>query len=453
MHILVTRSNLISLMAKIFVIKKKISSFNNKIVKVSGDKSLSIRWVLLASLAEGKSRCFNLLNSDDVKASINAIKKLGIKVKFKKNFCDIYGKGLDGYKYKKNIVLNAKNSGTLGRLILGLLVNSNEKIKIIGDKSLSKRDFKRVADPLKKFGAKLKLTKNRSLPLSILGTKNLKPIKYYENKGSAQCKSSIIFAGLRTEGTTIVKAKKSRDHTELLCKYLKLPVYLLKKKNYDVIKISKAEKINSFNYRVPSDISSASFFIVLTCLTENSNLTLKNVNINSSRIGIIIILKKMGVKILFKNKRLYKGEVIADIFVKSSKNLKSIDCPEKLNSSSIDEFLLIFLVAAKAKGVSFFKNLNELNQKESPRLKWGAKILNLMGIRNTVTNSSIKIFGNPKIDIKKKIIIKNYLKDHRIFMSSVIAALTFGGEWHIHDKDSINTSFPNFLKILKDIQK
>ena len=440
-------------MANIFVIKKKISSFYNKNVKVSGDKSLSIRWVLLASLAKGKSRSFNLLNSDDVKASINAIKRLGIKVKFKKEFCEIFGKGLDGYKYKKNIVLNAKNSGTLGRLILGLLVNSNEKIKIIGDKSLSKRDFKRVADPLKKFGAKLKLTKNRNLPLNILGTKDLKPIKYYENKGSAQCKSSIIFAGLRTKGTTIIKAKKSRDHTELLCKYLKLPVNLLKKKNYDLIKIRKAKKIDPFNYRVPSDISSASFFIVLACLTENSNLTLKNVNINSSRIGIIIILKKMGVKILFKNKRLYKGEPIADIFVKSSKNLKSIDCPEKLNSSSIDEFLLIFLVAAKARGVSFFRNLNELNQKESPRLKWGAKILNLMGIKNIVTDNSIKIFGNPNIDIKKKIIIKNYLKDHRIFMSSVIAALTFGGEWHIHDKNSANTSFPNFLKILKDIQK
>ena len=440
-------------MANIFVVKKKINSFYNKIIKVSGDKSLSIRWVLLASLAKGKSRSFNLLNSDDVRASINAIKKLGIKVKFKKNFCDIYGKGLDGYKYKKNIVLNAKNSGTLGRLILGLLVNSNEKIKVIGDKSLSKRDFKRIADPLKKFGAKLKLTNNRNLPLNILGTKNLRPIKYYENKGSAQCKSSIIFAGLRTNGTTIIKAKKSRDHTELLCKYLKLPVNLFKKKNYDLIKIRQAKKINSFNYRVPSDISSASFFIVLACLTEKSNLTLKNVNINSSRIGIIIILKKMGVKIIFKNKRLYKGELIADIFVKSSKNLKSIDCPEKLNTSSIDEFLLIFLVAAKARGVSFFKNLSELNQKESPRLKWGSKILNLMGIKNIVTNSSIKIFGNPNIDIKKKIIIKNYLKDHRIFMSSAIAALTFGGEWHIHDKDSINTSFPNFLKILKDIQK
>ena len=453
MPILATHSNLINLMSDIFVIKKKINNFYNKIVRVSGDKSLSIRWVLLASLAKGKSRAFNLLYSDDVRASINVIKKLGIKVKLKKNFCEIYGKGLNGYKYKKNIALNAQNSGTLGRLILGLLINSDKKIKIIGDKSLSRRDFKRVADPLRKFGAKLKLTNNRNLPLNILGTKNLKPIKYYENRGSAQCKSSIIFAGLRTEGTTIIKAKKSRDHTELLLKYLKLPIRLSRRKNYDLIKIKKAKKINSFNYHIPSDISSASFFIVLTCLTENSSLTVKNVNINPSRVGIVIILKKMGVEINFRNKRFYKGELIADIFVKGSKNLKSINCPSSLNASSIDEFLLIFLVAAKAKGVSFFKNLSELNQKESPRLRWGSKILNLIGIKNIVTDSSIKIFGNPKINIKKKIIIKNYLKDHRIFMSSAIAALAFGGEWHLHNKNSINTSFPNFLKILREIQR
>ena len=453
MLILATRSNLINLMSNIFVIKKKINSFNNKIVRVSGDKSLSIRWVLLASLAKGKSKALNLLYSDDVKASINVIKKLGIKVKLKKNFCEVYGKGLNGYKYKKNIVLDAQNSGTLGRLILGLLISSDKKIKIIGDKSLSKRDFKRVADPLRKFGAKLKLTNNRNLPLDILGTKNLKPIKYYENRGSAQCKSSIIFAALRTEGTTIIKAKKSRDHTELLLKYLKAPIRLMKTKNYDLIKIKKAKKINSFNYHIPSDISSASFFIVLTCLTENSSLTVKNVNINPSRVGIVIILKKMGVKIIFRNKRLYKGELVADIFVKSSKNLKSINCPSSLNAKSIDEFLLIFLVAAKAKGVSYFKNLSELNQKESPRLKWGSKILNLIGIKNVVTDSSIKIFGNPNIIVKKKIIIKNYLKDHRIFMSSAIAALAFGGEWHLYNKNSINTSFPNFLKILREIQK
>ena len=439
-------------MSKIFVIKKKINNFDKKII-VSGDKSLSIRWVLLASIADGKSRSFNILNSEDVKASIEAIKKLGIKVKLQKNFCEVFGKGLDGYNYKSNIVINAKNSGTLGRLILGLLVNANKKIKIIGDKSLSKRDFKRITDPLQKFGVKFILTKNKNLPLNIIGNKKLKPIKYYEKRGSAQVKSSIIFAGLRTEGTTLIKAKKSRNHTELLCKYLKLPITVTRKKSFDIIKVKKAKKIKPFNYHVPSDISSAAFFIVLTCLKDNSTITIKNVNVNPSRIGLIIILKKMGANILFKNKKLYKGELVADIFVKSTKKLKPINCPVGLNSSSIDEFLLIFLVAAKARGVSFFKNLSELNQKESPRLKWGSKILNLMGIKTVCTNDSIKIFGNNKITINKKIVIKDYLKDHRIFMSSAIAALTFGGEWHIHDQNSINTSFPSFLKILKNLQK
>ena len=453
MLILVTRSNLTNLMSNIFVIKKKINNFQNKVIKVSGDKSLSIRWVLFASLAEGKSKSFNLLISEDVKASIDAIRKLGIKAKISKNSCEIIGKGMDGYKYRNKIIINARNSGTLGRLILGLLVNSHNEIKIVGDKSLSKRDFKRIADPLKKFGAKLKLFKNRNLPLSLTGSQNLKPINYFESRGSAQCKSSVIFAALRTKGTTFIKARKSRNHTELLCKYLKLPITVSNKKKYDLIKVRKAKKIKPFNYHVPSDISSAAFFIILTCLKNNSSITVKNVNVNPSRIGVIIILKKMGVKIVLKNKKSYKGELVADIFVKSSKNIRAINCPVNLNSSSIDEFLLIFLVAAKAKGISYFKNLNELNQKESPRLKWGSKILNLMGIKTELTNSSIKIYGNPKVQIKKKIIIKDYLKDHRIFMSSVIAALSFGGEWHIHDKSSMNTSFPDFLKILKILKK
>ena len=160
----------------------------------------------------------------------------------------------------------------------------------------------------------------------------------------------------------------------------------------------------------------------------------------------------MGVKIIFKNKNIYKGERNADIVVESSNNLKSINCPKSLNSGAIDEFLIIFLVAAKAKGTSYFKDLSELNQKESPRLYWGAKILKKMGIKTIVTNNSIKIFGNPNLKIDKKIVIKDYLKDHRVFMTSVIAALSFGGEWQIHDKDSIKTSFPSFMKILDKIK-
>jgi len=439
-------------MTETTVINRKIEDFNKKI-NISGDKSLSIRWILFASLANGVSKSKHLLMSEDVLATINAIKKLGIKVKYNKDVCEIYGVGIDGYKYKKNLTINAKNSGTFGRLILGLLINTPYPIRLIGDKSLSKRDFKRISDPLSIFGANFKLTNNKNLPLKIYGSEKLRPIKYIETRGSAQCKSSIIFAGMRTVGTTYIKAKKSRNHTELLCKYLKLPIKIKEKKKYDLIEIKKIKKLSPLNYNIPSDLSSSSFFIILTALTKNSKLLIKNVNINPSRTGVINILKRMGVKINLKNQKNYKGEKNADIFVRSSKKLKSINCPTKFNSGAIDEFLLIFLVAAKADGISYFKNLAELNQKESPRLIWGAKILNHLGVKNIITKSSIKIYGNPNLSISHKITIKNFFKDHRVFMTSVIAALSFGGDWTIHDKDSINTSFPNFMNVINELQK
>ena len=431
-------------------INKRIDSFNKKII-VSGDKSLSIRWVLLASQAVGKSKAYNLLMSEDVIAALEAIKKLGIKVLIKKKYCEILGKGLNNFTYENGLVIDAKNSGTLGRLILGLLIKSTKKIKLIGDKSLSKRDFSRVTEPLKKFGAKFQYKVKNKLPLSIIGSHNSKDIHYVENKGSAQCKSCVMLAALNSSGTTYIKAKKSRNHTELLFKYLKVPIKIKKTKKYDFINIIKPKKINAFNYNIPGDISSSAFFMVLAILSENSKLLIKNININPSRIGVITILKKMGAKISFKNKRNYKGEKISDILIRSSKNLKGINCPAELNSSAIDEFLIIFIAAAKAKGISYFKDISELNQKESPRLNLGSKILNMMGVKTELTESSIKIYGQPNLKITKKIVIKNYLKDHRIFMMSTIAALTCGGVWKIHDKDSINTSFPSFLKLIKNI--
>ena len=437
-------------MNKIFVSNKKIKPFN-KIIRVPGDKSISIRFVLFASQAKGVSKAYNLLMSEDVIAALEAIKKLGIKVLIKKQYCEIFGKGLNNFRYKNNLVINAKNSGTLGRLILGLLIKSPKKIKLIGDKSLSKRDFSRVTKPLKKFGARFSYNIKDKLPLSIIGSKNSKGINYIENKGSAQCKSSVMLAALNSSGTTCIKAKKSRNHSELLFKYLKIPIKIKKTKKYDLINISKPKKINAFNYNIPGDISSSAFFIVLTILSENSKLLIKDININPSRTGVITILKKMGAKISLKNKRNYKGEKISDILIKSSKNLKGVNCPTELNSSAIDEFLIIFIAAAKAKGISYFKNISELNQKESSRLNLGSKILNMMGVKTELTESSIKIYGQPNLKITKKIIIKNYLKDHRIFMMSTIAALTCGGVWKIHDRDSINTSFPSFLKLIKNI--
>jgi 3-phosphoshikimate 1-carboxyvinyltransferase len=439
-------------MISLLKINRKIKSFDKEI-NIDGDKSLSIRWALIASQATGKSRAYRILRSEDVLSTLNCLKKLGLTVKLTNKYCEIIGNGLNSYNYKKNLILDAGNSGTLGRLLLGLLVHSNEKIKLIGDKSLSKRDFSRVTKPLEKFGATFYSNKKNGLPLSIMGTEQAKSIKYHENKGSAQCKSSVMLAALNTDGETFIKAKKSRDHTELLFKYLKIPIKILKTKKFDFIKIKKIKKIKPFNYTIPADISSSAFFIVLTALSKNSKLLIKKVNVNPTRNGVIKILKKMGVKISIKNTKSYKGEKVADIFIKSSQNLKSINCPSNLNSSAIDEFLVIFLIAAKANGVSYFKNLSELNQKESPRLKWGSKILNMMGIKTILTNHSIKIYGNPKLEIKNSIIIENYLKDHRIFMMSTVAALTFGGKWKIQDPDSIKTSFPSFLKIIKKLNE
>ena len=421
-------------------------------ISVDGDKSISIRWLLLASQAEGKSKAYGILKSEDVLSTINCLRKLGVKIFLNSKYCEVVGVGLNGFKIKKNLTLNAGNSGTLARLILGLLIHSKNKIKLIGDRSLSRRDFKRVINPLKKFGAKF-IYKKKGLPLIIEGTNKPKAINYFEKKGSAQCKSSIMLASLNTPGTTIIKAKKSRNHTELFFKNLKIPIKIKRKRDFDFIKVSNVKKLNPIDYKIPSDISSSAFFMVLTALTKNSKLLIKNVNINPSRVGIITILKKMGVNIFLRNKRFYKNEKVANIFIKSSSNLKSIKCPPKLNSSAIDEFLLIFLVAAKADGVSTFKNLDELNQKESPRLKWGSKILNYLGVKNKLTNSSIKIYGNPNLSNNNKIIIKNYLKDHRVFMTSVIASLLFGGKWQIQNSKSIMTSFPAFLKIVRKLDK
>ena len=221
-------------------ISKTLKPFK-KSLSIEGDKSISIRWALLASQASGKSRSYNLLNSEDVMNTLKCLKKLGIKIKSTKKFCEIRSKGLNSFKLKKKIQLDAGNSGTLGRLLMGLLVHTRSKIKVSGDNSLSKRDFLRITRPLEKFGAKFKTNTGR-LPITITGTDNPKPIKYYEDKGSAQCKSSVMLAALNTGGSTIIKAKKSRNHTELLFKYLKLPIKIIKSKEYDIIKIKGKKK-------------------------------------------------------------------------------------------------------------------------------------------------------------------------------------------------------------------
>ena len=431
------------------IISKKILKFD-KIISANPDKSLSIRWALMAAQAIGKSKGYNILNSEDVNNTLKSLKKLGVKLKKRKNYCEIEGVGLNGFNFKNNTEINCENSGTLARLICGILAKTNKTVILKGDASLSKRDFSRVIKPLNLLGVKI-ISNSKRLPLKIKGTNFLKPIEFEENIGSAQVKSCIMLAALNTPGVTKIKAAKSRNHSELMFKYLKIPIKINKSKNFDRIEIKGLTQYQSFNYNIPGDISSSSPFICLAALSKNSKILIKGVNVNPSRTGIIDILKKMNVKIIIKNKKKYNGEYVADLLVKSCKSLDAIKCEKKYNSRAIDEFPLIFLACAKAKGISYFNNLSELRQKESDRLKITSNFLKMIGIKVEEKFDSLKIYGNPKLDLNKKFIVKNYMKDHRVFMMACIAALTFGGKFEIHDKDSIKTSFPSFIKILKKI--
>jgi 3-phosphoshikimate 1-carboxyvinyltransferase len=434
-------------------INKIIKPFNKK-VNVDGDKSLSIRFAIIASHALGKSKAYNLLKSEDVLSTLKCLKKLGVKIINKKNCCEIISKGLNSYKYKNNLTLDAGNSGTAARLLSTAGLNSPRFINITGDASLRKRDMVRIIEPLKKFGAQFKKNSG-TLPLSIKGSNLLKPINFYENLGSAQVKSVILISALLSSSkVTRLRCRPSRTHTELLFKYLKIPIKIKKSKKFDYIEIRGKKNFKGFNYIIPGDISSASFLIVLALLSKNSKLTIKNININPSRTGIIKILNKMGADIKLKNKKIYKGEPTADIFVKSINNLKAINLSKNFNNSTaIDEFNLIFLCAAFAKGVSSFKGLLELQSKESKRLDWAFKILRMIGIKTKkISNHGIKIWGNPNLKLNKNYIIKDYLKDHRIAMCSAILALAKGGNWKIYDaEESVKTSFPSFKRIIKNL--
>ena len=190
---------------------------------------------------------------------------------------------------------------------------------------------------------------------------------------------------------------------------------------------------------------------MLTLLSENSKLKIKNVNTNNSRLGVLKILNRMNANIIATNKRSYKGETISDLIIKSKKNLKGINCPKNLNSSAIDEFLIIFIAAAKAKGVSTFSDLGELNKKESPRLNIAINFLKKIGVKVLREKNNIKIYGNPKLYLNGNFTMKNFRKDHRVFMMTCIAALSLGGKWKIYDRASINSSFPKFLTIIKQL--
>jgi len=431
-------------------INKRIPSYT-KTIEVDSDKSISIRSFLIGSICQNISTSENVLESLDVKSAISACRKLGVKIEKTKPKCyKIYGNGLGSLHAKKNTVLNFSNSGTLARLLIGILTSTpNIEIKIKGDHSLNKRNMKQLIDLMSKFGANF-LPKNKyTFPLKMISSRFPIGIKYKAGV-SAQLKSAVLLAGLNSYGnTTIIEQLSSRNHTENILKGNTKTIKFINN-GKKIINIYGKNEIKPINIKVFGDPSSAAFFTALTLLNYNSSLKIKNVGLNPTRIGFYKILKKNGAKIRFINLRKHNNEVYGDILVKSCK-LRSMNVPAEFYSSTTDEYLILFVIAGLTKGISIFNGISDLSNKESSRAYEMKKILNQIGIRCELSKNKIRIYGKGTINAQNKKIKVGNLGDHRVAMCAFILGALTKANTKIKNFETVFTSSPSFLKIMKKL--
>jgi len=401
----------------------------------------------------GLSKIKGLLESEDVLNCINALKSLGVKIVKKNDIYYVYGNGLNSFKIKKKLTkIFVGNSGTTARLLSGLLSTYPNKFYLYGDQSMNKRDMIRVIKPLEKIGCFFYPPKKTTLPLILEGTSMPLAQHHVESKGSAQIKSLILLSALSTFGTTTIEEEKiSRNHTELFLKKINANIKIKKLKKGNLISLKGRENLNSFNYTVSSDPSSVAFITALVLLIPNSKIVIHNVLCNPTRIGFIKILKeKMNANIKIKNLKKISGENVGSIIIKSS-SLKSFTCPKELVPSLIDELPILFVIAGLTNGVSKFKSINEATKKESNRIREMQKLLTQSGILCRSTNDTMTIYGKENLNLKNRYITVKTKGDHRICMSAVILALVTGIKIKINNFETVNTSFPNFISLIRSI--
>ena len=410
----------------------------NGMPKIPGDKSISHRSIIIPSISNGICEINNILKSDDVLHTLNALKSMGVDIEENKNKIIIQGKGLNSLtKPYGEIYLG--NSGTSARLLTGLLSSQKFKSILTGDKSLSNRPMQRIADPLSKMNAKIYTTKG-SLPLTIEGS-NLKAVNFDLKIPSAQIKSGLLLAALNTKGqTNITENKVTRDHTEVMLQSFGANIEINKIGSKKNIKIIGQKELIGKNIDVPNDLSSSSFFIVSALINKNSKIILKNINNNPTRNGIILALKKMGAKIKLINKRINNNENICDIEVVSS-DLHGCELGPEFADLMIDEYPILSIAASFANSPSVFRGLKELRVKESDRLKLILLNLQNCGVNCKAENDDLFIFPSNEYQIKNNLIQTDF--DHRIAMAFCIMGTKLG-PLNIKDSDSINTSFPTF---------
>ena len=427
------------------MISNKISKGINGIPKIPGDKSISHRSIIIPSISNGICEINNILESEDVFHTFNALRAMGVNIFKNKKKIIIEGKGLNSLKESKsNIYLG--NSGTSARLLTGLLSSQKFKSVLTGDKSLSGRPMKRIADPLSKMNAKI-YTSNGSLPLTIESS-NLKPINIELEIPSAQIKSGLLLAALNINGETTIKENKvTRDHTEIMLESFGANIEIYKDNNKKIIKVIGQKELVPNNIDVPNDLSSSAFFIVSTLINDNSHIILKNINNNPTRNGIILALKKMGAKIKLFNSRINNNENICDIEVLSS-SLRGCELGPEFADLMIDEYPILSIAACFANSPSIFRGLKELKVKESDRLKLILLNLQKCGVNCKSENDDILIFPSKNYKIKNNFIQTDF--DHRIAMAFCVMGTKIG-PLNIEDSKSIDTSFPTFKSELNKL--
>ena len=401
-------------------------------IKVPGDKSISHRAVMLGSLANGVTEISGFLKGADCLSTIDCFRKMGIDIDINGENVTVHGNGLRGLK-KPDEMLYTGNSGTTTRLLCGILAGQNFDTSITGDASIQKRPMGRVVKPLSMMGAKIE---NEYCPLYITGTK-LHGIDYKMPVASAQVKTAIILAGLYADGETVIhEIEKSRDHTELMLSAMGADLTV---DNLDIT-VKPTNDLTAVNVDVPSDISSAAFFLVLGAIMPNSQITVTNVGINPTRTGIINVLKDMGADITLENVHTSAGETVADITVRSS-SLKSTTVGGDIIPRLIDELPIIAVAAVFADGQTVIKDAQELKVKETNRIRAVVDEFNKCGIDITETDDGMIINGGKSIHGAD---FKTY-GDHRMAMSLTVLAQLADCESTLDDSDCACVSYPTFF--------
>ncbi|GAB4392215.1 MAG: 3-phosphoshikimate 1-carboxyvinyltransferase [Gammaproteobacteria bacterium] len=409
-------------------------------LRVASDKSISHRALILAALSQGVSTIKQLLLSEDTLSLLNALSAMGVRIEKHNAQVMVHGAGMYGLQAPKQ-ALDMGNSGTAMRLLAGVLVAQDFSCELIGDASLSQRPMQRIILPLTTMGAVI-VAQNGRPPLSITGQRHLRAIDYVLPVASAQVKSCLLLAGLFAQGTSVIRQPlATRDHTERLLAAFGYPIHI------DGLQVSLCGGgiLYAHNISVPADMSAAAFFIVAASIVPDSCITLLEVGVNPTRIGVIDILRRMGADIEIMNQRMLNGEPVAEIIVKYAP-LTAIDIPSQLIASAIDEFPIIFVAAACASGVTTLRGAAELRVKESDRLHVMAQGLSALGIKVQEYPDGIRIEGG---QFSGGTVASG--GDHRVAMAFAIAGLVAENPVQVQDCSAIATSFPDFYQCLQKL--